>query len=50
MVVRYSIRGNVAAAKARCLSQVKKRYVTKRGRVVHDNQHSTRFLPSCFAL
>jgi hypothetical protein len=25
--VRFSIRGNVAAAKSRCLSQVKKRYV-----------------------
>jgi hypothetical protein len=28
MFVRSSIRGNAAAAKSRCLSQVKKRYVT----------------------
>jgi hypothetical protein len=28
MVVRSSLRGNAAAAKSRCLSQVKKRYVT----------------------
>jgi hypothetical protein len=28
MLVQSSIRGNAAAAKSRCLSQVKKRYVT----------------------